>query len=42
MPLNSINYNNNVDRQNNGDFQVNTNYLTPKYPYYHPFQKLIL
>ena len=39
MPLNSNNYNNNVDRQNNGDFQVNNNYLSPKYTYYHPFQK---
>jgi hypothetical protein len=39
MPLNSNNKNNNVDRQNNGDFQVNNNYLSPKYTYYHPFQK---
>jgi len=40
MPLNSNNNNNHVDRQNGGDVQVNNNnFLSPKYTYYHPFQK---
>jgi hypothetical protein len=40
MPRNSNNNNNNVDHQSSGDFQVNNNnYLSPKYTYYHPFQK---